>query len=174
MDVGRVNDSYFFSNMGIGIDAQIIKRYERLGYRKLSAYLRAAVSASVNYKPMQTMFKSPTQLKAVNPYLLFVSNSNEMGYAMSLTPDASLFDGMLDVVLIEKLPFWRQLILGYRILRNQVKKFSNAEHSQVKWLEISLPEAKVIDAQIDGEFRRFQTNVLEISVLEKALNVVTA
>ena len=43
IDVGQVNEHYFFSNMGIGIDAHIIKKYETYKKRTLIAYLKASI-----------------------------------------------------------------------------------------------------------------------------------
>ena len=43
IDVGQVNEHYFFSNMGIGIDAHIIKKYETYKKRTLIAYLKASM-----------------------------------------------------------------------------------------------------------------------------------
>ncbi|NMH28662.1 diacylglycerol/lipid kinase family protein [Flavobacterium silvaticum] len=172
IDVGKVNDCFFFSNMGIGIDAQIIKKYERSGNRTLKAYVTAALSASLSYKPKKAIVKVNGDSVEIDPYLLFISNSNEMGYHMSLTPAASLSDGLLDVLIVKKIPLMQQLLLGYRVLTNRVEKFGKAQHQLVKQIEIKMPETLLIDAQIDGEFKSFKTNRLDVSVIPSALKVL--
>lgn len=172
MDVGQVNDKYFFSNMGIGIDALIIKKYERAGKRTLPAYIKAAMSSSLEFKPQKTIVHFDNQTLEINPLMLFISNSNEMGYNMSLTPKASLQDGLLDMIVIPKLSFLEKIMLGFNVLRNSIEKFKKAQHFLVKEIQIEMPSKIFIDSQIDGEQHNLKTNKLNIKILPGALNVL--
>nr|WP_294781481.1 diacylglycerol kinase family protein [uncultured Flavobacterium sp.] len=172
MDVGKINDFYFFSNMGIGIDALIIKKYERSGNRTLSSYVKAALSSSFQYKAKQAIISFEDQKIEVNPFMLFISNSNEMGYNMSLTPKASLSDGMLDMVIIPELSFIEKLLLGFNVLRNTIENFKKAKHYLVNEVHIKMPQKIYIDAQIDGEQYNIKTNIINVRILPKALKVL--
>ncbi|UUF12904.1 MULTISPECIES: diacylglycerol/lipid kinase family protein [Flavobacterium] len=172
MDVGQVNDKYFFSNMGIGIDALIIKKYERAGKRTLPAYIKAAMSSSLEFKTQKTIVHFDNQMLEINPLMLFISNSNEMGYNMSLTPKASLQDGLLDMIVIPKLSFLEKIMLGFNVLRNSIEKFKKAQHFLVKEIQIEMPSKIFIDSQIDGEQHNLKTNKLNIKILPGALNVL--
>jgi diacylglycerol kinase (ATP) len=172
MDVGKINEFYFFSNMGIGIDALIIKKYERSGNRTLSSYVKAALSSSFEYEAKQAIISFEDQKIEVNPFMLFISNSNEMGYNMSLTPKASLSDGLLDMVIIEELSFIEKLLLGFNVLRNTIEKFKKAKHYLVNEVHINMPQKIYIDAQIDGEQYNIKTNIINIRILPKALKVL--
>jgi len=172
MDVGQLNHKYFFSNMGIGIDAMIIKKYERAGKRTLPAYIKAALSSSLEFKPQKTIVHFNNQIVETDPLMLFISNSNEMGYNMSLTPKASLHDGLLDMIIIPKLSFLEKIMLGYYVLRNTIEKFKKAKHFLVKDIQIEMPSKNFIDAQIDGEQYNLKTNKIKVSLLPKALQVL--
>ena len=172
MDVGKINDFYFFSNMGIGIDALIIKKYDRSGNRTLSSYVKAALSSSFQYKAKQAIISFEDQKIEVNPFMLFISNSNEMGYNMSLTPKASLSDGMLDMVIIPELSFIEKLLLGFNVLRNTIENFKKAKHYLVNEVHIKMPQKIYIDAQIDGEQYNIKTNIINVRILPKALKVL--
>ncbi|TDO96116.1 diacylglycerol/lipid kinase family protein [Flavobacterium sp. 245] len=172
MDVGQLNHKYFFSNMGIGIDAMIIKKYERAGKRTLPAYIKAALSSSLEFKSQKTIVHFNDQIMETDPLMLFISNSNEMGYNMSLTPKASLHDGLLDMIIIPKLSFFEKIMLGYHVLRNSIEKFEKAKHSFVKDIQIEMPSKIFIDAQIDGERYNLKTNKIKVSILPKALQVL--
>lgn len=172
MDVGQLNDRYFFSNMGIGIDALIIKKYERAGKRTLPAYIKASLSASLQFKPQKTFISFNHQIIETEPLMLFISNSNEMGYNMSLTPKASLHDGLLDMIVIPKLSFFEKSMLGYNVLRNSIEKFKKAKHYPVKEVELEMPSKIFIDAQIDGEQCNLKTNKLKVNILPSALHVL--
>jgi len=173
IDVGKVNDHYFFSNMGIGIDAMIIRNYEHSGTRTLVSYIKSALKASFEFKPTKTIITLPGLLMIDKPFMLFVSNSNEMGYGMSLTPKANLSDGLLDIVIIPSLSFREKLLLGYNVLRNTIEKFKKAQHFPVDKLHLELPEKIFPDVQIDGEYHNLKTIKLDISLLPMSLTVLS-
>lgn len=173
IDVGKINDQYFFSNTGIGIDAAIIKNYEHSGKRTLVSYIKSALKASFEFKPSKTQLTFSDRLIIENPFMLFISNSNEMGYGMSLTPKASLSDGLLDLIIIPSLSFREKLLLGYYVLRNKTEKFKKAQHFLIDKVHIELPEKIFPDVQIDGEYHNFKTIHIDIAILSKALNVIT-
>lgn len=172
MDVGYVNDHYFFSNMGFGIDATIIRNYEKSGKRKLSAYVQAALNAAKEYraKPMEVCYEN--EVKRVNPLLLFVSNSNEMGYKMSLTPQASIRDGLLDFLLIPKISIFKQMYYGLLVVLRKTHLFKNAIYVQIPEMEVRILEEGDNTLQLDGEYYPFSTTTFKIGVLKGALRVI--
>jgi YegS/Rv2252/BmrU family lipid kinase len=172
IDVGKLNEKYFFSNMGVGIDAMIIKNYERSGKRTLTAYIKASLTASTAFKTQKAILSFNNKVAEENPFMLFISNSNEMGYNMSLTPKASLKDGMLDLIIVPQLSFSEKLALGYYVLRNKVDKFKKAHHTLVDNLHMELPEKIFTDAQIDGEYHNLKTNSLKVSIIKHGLEVI--
>jgi diacylglycerol kinase (ATP) len=173
IDVGKINEHYFFSNTGIGIDALIIKKYELSGKRTLIAYVKAALSSSFEFKTRKTKLFHDNKEVNANPFLLFISNSNEMGYNMSLTPKASLNDGWLDLIVVPELSFLEKMTLGYHVLRNNVENFKKAKHSLIQDITIEVPSATYLDAQIDGESYNLKTNIVKVSIIKSGLTVIT-
>jgi len=171
IDVGTINGHYFFSNTGTGIDALIIKQYENSGKRTLISYIKASLKASRTFQPKKATIILPTQKIEVIPFMLFISNSNEMGYNMSLTPNALLDDGLLDVVIILKISLLEKLLLGWYVLRNKTERFRKASRCQVKALTVEYPEKIFTDSQIDGEYCYLRTNKIDISVISKGIYV---
>jgi YegS/Rv2252/BmrU family lipid kinase len=173
MDVGCINNHYFFSNMGLGIDALIIKNYETAQKRTLGAYIKASLAASTAYtvKPVTAFINGKKQ--EYQPFLLFVSNSNQMGYGMSLTPGSSLFDGRLDMLYVPQLTIFQKLYFGLLVLTNKADKFSKAAYSSITDdIIMELPENIFTDVQIDGEYYNLKTNKITISVLPKSLVII--
>lgn len=172
IDVGQINGQYFFSNTGTGIDALIIKQYEKSGKRTLLSYIWASLSASRKFQPKRAIISIENEAFEETPFMLFISNSNEMGYKMSLTPAASLADGLLDVVIIPQISFFEKLKLGWYVLNNKVYKFKKARRCLVQNLAIEYPEKIFTDCQIDGEYHFLKTNKMDISVIRSAVQVV--
>lgn len=172
IDCGHVNGHYFFSNTGLGIDAEIIKKYELGGSRKLWAYIAAALKAALSYRYYRTIVRIDDKESETTPLMLFVSNSNEMGYGMSLTPQAKLNDGYLDLVVVPKLSFLQKLLLGLHVLNRSFPKFGKAQSLCMQSLFIHQPERIFTDVQIDGEYHNLKTNEIHIRILPAALKVV--
>lgn len=172
IDCGHVNGHYFFSNTGLGIDAEIIKKYEQGGSRKLFAYISAALKASLSFRYYRTIVRIDNIENEINPLMLFVSNSNEMGYGMSLTPQAKLNDSYLDLIVVPKLTFSQKILLGLNVLNHSFPKFKKAQSLRVQSLFIHQPERIYTDIQIDGEYHSLKTNKINIEILPAALKVV--
>lgn len=172
IDIGKVNQHYFFSNLGIGIDALIIKKYDSYKKRTLTAYIKASLQASLKYKPIKAILSFNNQIINSNAFMLFVSNSNEMGYGMSLTPNASLIDGKLNLVLIPKISLIDQIKLGLHVISKKSEVFKMAQHSLIENIAIELPEKIFIDIQLDGEYYNLKTNKINVSVIKNGLEIV--
>ena len=172
IDIGKVNQHYFFSNMGIGIDALIIKKYDSYKKRTLTAYIKASLQASLKYKPIKAILSFNNQIINSNAFMLFVSNSNEMGYGMSLTPNASLIDGKLNLVLIPQISLIDQIKLGLHVISKKSEVFKMAQHSLIENIAIELPEKIFIDIQLDGEYHNLKTNKINVSVIKNGLEIV--
>jgi len=172
IDIGQVNEIYFLSNMGIGIDAMVIKKYEEYNRRTLLSYLKASLSVGFKFKSTECKVSFRENEYTAHFFLLFISNSNEMGYNMSLTPHASLNDGLLDMLVVPQLSFFEKLQLGYYVLRNKVPQFTKASYQLIKDCKIEIPQKIVTHLQIDGEFHELETNKIKIDILEKSLEVI--
>lgn len=172
IDIGKVNQHYFFSNMGIGIDALIIKKYDSYKKRTLTAYIKASLQASLQYKPIKAILSFNNQIINSIAFMLFISNSNEMGYGMSLTPNASLIDGKLNLVLIPKISLIDQIKLGHHVISKKSEVFKMAQHSLIEYIAIELPEKIFIDIQLDGEYHNLKTNKINVSVIKNGLEIV--
>lgn len=172
MDVGSVNGEYFFSNMGFGIDATIIDKYEKSGKRKLGAYINAALNSAQEYVAKKMLVTYNGETKEVNPLLLFISNSNEMGYSMSLTPKASLTDGKLDYLMVPRIGLLKQLSFGLYVLLKKTEKFRKTDYVQTDVIQVEIVDQEKNGLQMDGEYYEYDTNKFEIKVLQGALKVL--
>jgi diacylglycerol kinase (ATP) len=174
IDVGQVNGSYFFSNMGIGFDAAVIHNFEQHGKRRFGAYLKAAVRAFFNYRVLQDItLELDGERKQINPFMFFISNSRIMGYNLSLTKDASLKDGLLDMVLIEDMGRLKLLWLGVLILLRRHWPMKGLIYKQVQELKLTFKDkGKAVLAQQDGESLQMNEGEFRINVLPNAITVM--
>jgi diacylglycerol kinase (ATP) len=173
IDVGQINENYFFSNSGIGFDAEVVKNYEANDNRKLFSYLIATIKSLRKFNGMNEIEVTINNKTIITkPFMIFISNSNELGYNISLTPKASLQDGLLDVLVIPKLNLLKMFFLGvFTLLKKAhlLKEVFDIQTNRIKLLQNKIP---VFNVQIDGESHTIHDNMITISILEKSLNVI--
>ena len=174
IDVGRVNQKYFFSNTGVGFDATVIKNYESNNKRTLIGYILACFT-SLNELKHSKKLKiniNDTQFE-IDPFLVFISNSNELGYKFSLTPKASLQDGLLDVLIITKINKLKMIWFGFLVLIKKPLLLKEAQYYQTKQIKVQNKKQDYFDTQADGEFSKIKNETLTIHIDTKPLNVIS-
>ena len=175
IDVGQINDRHFFSNMGIGFDASVIKHYESSQKRTLYGYVTACMTSFWDIEKNKKLSVRINEMNSlVDPFIILISNSNEMGYNLSLTPKASLQDGLLDVLIIPKINRLKMIWLGLLILFKRVYWLKEATSFQTKELRLSRNDSLNFESQIDGELHELKNGKLQISIMEKALRILVA
>ena len=91
IDVGFINQYSFFCNASLGTIAKIVQYYNRNPKRGLTAYTLAIAKALFKKESPHTIkMKINEKETELKPDIFFISNSNLIGYNLSLTPQASL------------------------------------------------------------------------------------
>ncbi|TWP22910.1 diacylglycerol kinase family lipid kinase [Apibacter muscae] len=168
IDVGKVNENYFFSNTGIGFDAETIGNYSNQKTRKLIGYLKSIVLSIRNFKPVIATIKPPNHQYSGEIMMLNISNSNCMGYNFSICPKASLKDGWLDVNIVKKSNWLAFLWIGIGYLLH-LDLGKNRIQLKVKELELNTSSNVM---QIDGEYLSLNSSSLKINIIPKALKIL--
>lgn len=173
IDVGRIQNHYFFSNAGFGIDAQVIHRYASAKQRNFIGYLKASLWSFLHYKPQPLQFSVEGNYSTAKSYFfVMISNSNEAGYGISFTPNAKLNDGVFDIVAIEQLNFFEFIQFAWCVIRKQIPQMKKATTFQTHKIEI-ISKKDVIIAQIDGEPFEIHDTSIQLQIIPKALQVLT-
>ncbi|WP_413533112.1 diacylglycerol/lipid kinase family protein [Empedobacter brevis] len=172
IDAGKINENYFFSNMGLGIDADVINNYAQNKTRNFLGYVTASTKAIFNFQPKKFKIELDDQDTLDDDfYFVFCSNSNEAGYGISFSPNAKLNDGKLDFLAVKKLNFIQQIQFSANVLGKRIEKMKQAKVLQVNSVKFNSKEPKTV-AQVDGEAVIFNQNSIEVSIVPNALNVI--
>jgi diacylglycerol kinase (ATP) len=174
IDVGSINGKYFFSNTGFGFTASVIRNYENLNQRTLFCYLKASYKSFKECNEIKeniTIINGTSEI--INPFLIFISNSNVMGYNFSLTPKASLQDGLLDVIIVPKISKLKMLFFGFFMLIKKPYLLKGVECFQTNEISLSRKPYDFLKFQMDGELAEIEEQLLTVSLKEKSLSVIT-
>ncbi len=149
MDVGFANEHLFLSNAGVGFDALIADRFRHSKKRGLLNYARLVIGGFSSYDPSLYTIDTDGEKREQKAFLMTVANGNQFGYEFKLAPQASVFDGLLDVCLVPPVRFWDLLPLSIRSLRGDVHKSRYMQHFAGKEITISSTDLSCL--QVDGD-----------------------
>lgn len=171
IDVGKVNNEYFFSNVGIGIDSEIINEFSSQNLRGLLGYIKSSAITIFKFKPIKLKIITENFECTKYFFLANVANANQIGYNFTFSPNALLQDGKLNMLLVERFNFFGFFRYGVYFITRNLKNFSAAQSFETKKLTIRVL-SDVENFQIDGDKIPLEEKELKISVLEKALRVL--
>jgi diacylglycerol kinase (ATP) len=172
IDVGRIDGLPFAGVAGIGIDAEVNRRVERLRWLGgRLAYAVATLGALATFSPPHVEVDFDGGALDGPVLLLALANSPCFGGGMRIAPRARLDDGQLDLVLVRPVPL-RTLARVFP----RVYSGTHLDHAAVRTARVSsarvrsTPEAPVY---ADGEpVTRTSERGLTIDVWPAALRVV--
>jgi YegS/Rv2252/BmrU family lipid kinase len=168
IDVGRINNYYFFNVAGIGLDAAISKNFEGMGMRGKTSYFLAGAKTFFTYKPARITIKCNDREINTEPLLLCIANAPQYGSGTIIAPHAHPDDGMLDVCYIENISPWKAAVNLTRLFKGTIDIMAEYHSLQTSSLTIECRELRPIHA--DGEPHPGAT-MLEVSVVPGKLRV---
>lgn len=149
MDVGYANEHLFLSNAGVGFDALIADRFRHTKKRGLWGYAKLVVKGFNRYQgPVYAIDVDGKNIQQ-RAFLLTVANGNQFGYEFKLAPNASVFDGTLDLCLLPPVRFYSLLPIGMYSLLGNIDKTQYMQHYTGKDILVQSPE--LVHLQVDGD-----------------------
>jgi YegS/Rv2252/BmrU family lipid kinase len=173
IDAGRVDDCLFFNIAGVGIDAVIAARFNRreMARRGLRAYLQLSGAELMRYRCVQYELQIDDQRVTQEAMLIAVANGRQYGNRLLIAPGARLDDGLLEVVIVDRLSL---LSIAWRLpalFRGTLRPGKGVSMRAARTVRITADDA--IPFHVDGE-PRIAGRSLEVDTLPGALNVRVA
>ncbi len=177
IDSFHINNRFSCMLCGLGFDAQVAHDFAKQQSRGLATYVKQSVKNF--FKAKTYPFELSLDGKAFNTDAFFISiaNSNQFGNNFTIAPQASLNDGLLDIVVVNKMSklrmVWsvlKQISIGQVRLYEDKKYHRNDIHYfQTKKLMIKNP--RLAPLHIDGDPAETAA-VFEIGIIEKAFKLL--
>ncbi len=190
-DVGKVNEDYFINISGIGFDAYIAEKFNKLppNLRKLGkiGYFQLALTEYLEYHHEEYQieyFNDIGEQNIIDTRALMISfaNGSQYGSEAKIAPEASINDGMLDMIVLPKHSLKNINSIGFMFIgsRNPMIKKSILKSKIIEnpLKSIKLKKAKVscenshdkILYHIDGEQK--SAKELEIKVIPQSIKIL--
>ncbi|MEI6264877.1 MAG: diacylglycerol kinase family protein [Sphingobacteriia bacterium] len=159
VDAFTINGDYSCMLSGIGFDAQVAHDFAQKTTRGLFTYTQQSIINFFKANPYQFEVTIDHFSFFTDAFFISIANSNQFGNNATIAPQASLSDGLLDVVIVQKmnkakLPFaiLRQM-RGNNKLQKLVDDMSTKTILYFQTPSLSIKNEKLAPLHIDGEPR---------------------
>lgn len=157
VDAFRVNNQFSCMLTGIGFDAKVAHDFATKARRGLLTYTQQSLINFFKAHPYQFEVVLPEFSFFTDAFFISIANGNQFGNNVTIAPQAVLNDGLLDVVIVQKM---NKAKLPFAILRqmrgnNKLQQLVN-DIAQKNILYFQVPSIKVRNHRlaplhIDGE-----------------------
>jgi len=151
LDLGLAGDKTFIGIASCGFDSEAnrIANETRLVHGKL-VYAYGALRALVSWRPATFEIRlDGGQPRRMTGYTVAAANSKAYGGGMLLAPDASLEDGLLDVVMVEDVPKLRLLRLLPTVFKGEHVRQRNVH--VLRAAEVQITASRPFTLYADGD-----------------------
>lgn len=101
LDYGVINSHPFFCTCGMGFDAFISMKFSEAGKRGPVTYVENVLKEGLNYKPETYEIIDEEGTRHYKAFLISCANASQYGNNAYIAPQASMSDGLLDVIIME-------------------------------------------------------------------------
>ena len=88
---------------GIGLDAKVAYDFSLQKKRGLSTYIKQTFKNFFSASPYHFEIKIQNMQLEVDAFFICIANSNQFGNNFTIAPEASLDDGLLDIIIVKKM-----------------------------------------------------------------------
>lgn len=168
IDTFTVNGLFSINMAGLGFDGAVVEEFEKTS-RGFFNYIKTSIKTFFFYEPVKVQFEGNHQ-KYNGAYLMVnIANSRQFGNNAFIAPKADLSDGLLEIVLVKKFPFWHALLFAWRMFTKRLKSNAYLEYLSVSEIRFAADSSKW---HLDGEFQNISGPV-EIKIIPQSLNILT-
>lgn len=170
MDAGLANGRPFFMAAGVGFDAVVSKRFnERSNSRRgMLPYYCIAVREALDFRPERTVLRIDGNELVLEPFMVTVANTRQLGGSAVIAPRARIDDGLFDVCVLRNLSISQFFSQAPRLFNGSVEKVPQLDIWRTDHVEIERRYASPM--QLDGEPLEAAPRV-RIDVIPRALKV---
>lgn len=169
IDTAYINQTAFFCTAGVGFDALIGNRFAESKSRGLKTYATIATKEFLSYKPKKYKLDIDGENVECKAFLITIANASQYGNNAYIAPQADLQDGILDVVIVNKLPLLLGPLFAMRLFLKKIERSRFVKCYRGRNITIVREGRDYI--HYDGEPGTMDSK-LELSITPRSLRVV--
>jgi diacylglycerol kinase (ATP) len=148
-DAVQINEFVSFNVSGIGFDAHVAHLFGKDGQRGLKTYAKLIISEFSSYKNFGVEIVTTTSTNSYEAMMVTFANSSQFGNNAYIAPQANTNDGLVDLVVLKKIPFWKLPALAMKVIRMKTQTSTHVKMLVGERFVINCSEE--VPLHIDGE-----------------------
>ncbi len=169
LDFGTINEHPFFCTCGMGFDAFISQKFAESKQRGLIGYAENILKSGLSYKPETYEIMDENGSVSHKAFLISCANASQYGNNAYIAPQASMSDGMLDVIIMEPFDLIEATQISMEMFNKTLDKNSKIKTFRTKELFIRRSKAGAIhydgDPVMAGE-------EIHVKIHEKGIKII--
>ncbi len=174
IDAFLINGHFSCMLSGIGFDAKVAHEFSAMKKRGLWTYIKVSIGNFFSAKEYPFQLHIDGKSIDTEAYFISVANSNQFGNNFTIAPKARISDGLLDVVVVQKMNKLQVLLsifyqLKYGDVQESIFKKTGILYFQLTKLAISNPALAPL--HIDGDPYKTSEN-FDIEIIPSAFSLI--
>ena len=169
LDYGTINDYPFFCTCGMGFDAYISQKFAEAGKRGPATYVEYVLREGLKYKPETYEIQDDQGVTFQKAFLISVANASQYGNNAYIAPQASMSDGLMDVVIMEPFDILDAPQISIDLLNKTLDKCSKIKTFRSKHIHIHRSNPGVV--HYDGDPVMMGRDI-DINIHPSGINIV--
>lgn len=171
LDILKVNDKFYTTHIGdVGINAQIVKAYEKDPKRGMQTYAKYFLDELTQLEPFPITVRANNKIYNEMIFMVGICNSRKYGTGIPLNIHGNPMDGKFELVLVKNINVNSLIKAGLSkfdesFFDNQSGIVLGTEYAEI---EFDKPRLLQLDGEVIGEFKQ-----LKIEILKGAANLIT-
>lgn len=177
IDSFYINKKFSCMLCGLGFDAQVAHDFARQQKRGLATYIKQSTKNFFAAKPYPFELTLSGKCISTEAFFISIANSNQFGNNFTIAPQASLHDGLLDIVVVNKMSKLRIVWAILKQIRNgqvrlyEDKKYHRNDIHYFQTKKLSIKNPQLAPLHIDGDPAETVPE-FEIEIIEKAFKLL--
>ncbi len=176
VDGFMVNEKFSCMMCGMGSDAQVAHDFAAGKTRGLKTYLKISAGQFFRARPHSFTIELPGRQISSHAFFISIANSNQFGNHITIAPRASLSDGLLDIVVVNKMS---KILLPFQLLhqisgKNRLRQTHKEDKRNILYFQtdkVIVHNHDLAPLHIDGEPEP-PTEKISIRIIPKAFRLL--
>jgi len=157
IDSFTINGTFSCMLCGLGFDAQVAHDFSKESSRGLAIYIKQIIINFISMRPSDFEIKYGGKSIVTSAFFISIANSNQFGNQFTIAPKASLTDGLLDIVVVKKMPKYRFLwsvlkqVFSGKLNNHDEHSFNNEEVLYFQTDRLTIINKDAAPLHIDGD-----------------------
>jgi diacylglycerol kinase (ATP) len=177
IDSFYINKKFSCMLCGLGFDAQVAHDFAKQKKRGLATYVKQSTRNFIKASTYPFTMSVNGDTITTEAFFISIANSNQFGNNFTIAPQASLHDGLLDIVIVNKMSKMRMLWNILKQIRKgevrpyEDKKYHRTDIGYFQTKKLTIQNPKLAPLHIDGD-PAVTAPVFEIEIIEHAFRLL--